>query len=444
MNWRKRTVSCLLFFLLGTNIVYSTEIRSPDGKIDLSFAVENVAGRTECPVYNISFRGKPVVSLSRLSFTLNENSILGDDMEILSMSTLSHDDTWKPVYGERSRIRNHYNQLLVKLQQKKPPYLALDLTFRCFDAGVAFRTTIMENPVGGELHIVKENTEFCFLSDHTVWAANSAQGKYRKTTIGKMGEGIERPLTIKADDSTYMAVAEARLVDYARMKLTTFSSRPNCIISELSGEVTAMLPLTTPWRVIMIADSPGRLLENNDIIPNLNDPCAIKDPSWIRPGKVIREISLTTEGGLACVDFAVTHGLQYVEFDAGWYGYEYSDSSNATTINVDPRRSPGPLDLHHVIHYANERDTGIILYVNRKALERQLDQILPLYQKWGVKGVKYGFVRVGSQRWTAWLHEAVRKAAAHHLMMDVHDEYRPTGYSHTYPNFMTQEGIRRR
>jgi alpha-glucosidase len=108
---------------------------------------------------------------------------------------------------------------------------------------------------------------------------------------------------------------------------------------------------------------------------------------------------------------------------------------------VDPKRSKGPLDLHRVIDYAKQRGIGIILYVNRRALERQLDDILPLYEKWGIKGVKYGFVQVGSQRWTAWLHEAVRKAAKHHLMVDVHDEYRPTGYSRTYPNLMTQEGI---
>ncbi|MDA0750846.1 MAG: glycoside hydrolase family 97 catalytic domain-containing protein, partial [Verrucomicrobia bacterium] len=91
--------------------------------------------------------------------------------------------------------------------------------------------------------------------------------------------------------------------------------------------------------------------------------------------------------------------------------------------------------------YANERGIGILLYVNRRALERQLDELLPLYQQWGVKGLKYGFVNVGSQTHTSWLHEAIRKAAAHQLMVDVHDEYRPTGYSRTYPNFMTQEGI---
>jgi alpha-glucosidase len=141
------------------------------------------------------------------------------------------------------------------------------------------------------------------------------------------------------------------------------------------------------------------------------------------------------------VDFAVAHNLQYVEYDAGWYGHEYSDEADATTISVDPKRSPGPLDLHAVIDYAAQHGIGIIVYVNRRALERQLDEILPLYRSWGIKGVKYGFVQVGSQQWTSWLHEAVRKAARHRLMVDVHDEYRPAGYSRTYPNLMTQEGI---
>ena len=153
-------------------------------------------------------------------------------------------------------------------------------------------------------------------------------------------------------------------------------------------------------------------------------------------------MTLTTAGGKACVDFAARRGLQYVEFDAGWYGNEYDDRSDAATVTVDPKRSPGPLDLHEVIRYGRERGVGVILYVNRRALEKQIDEILPLYRSWGVAGVKYGFVRVGPQEWTAWLHEAVRKAARNRLMVDIHDEYRPTGYSRTYPNLMTQEGIR--
>jgi alpha-glucosidase len=99
------------------------------------------------------------------------------------------------------------------------------------------------------------------------------------------------------------------------------------------------------------------------------------------------------------------------------------------------------LDLHEVIAYAKDRGVDVIVYVNRRALEKQLDEILPLYKSWGIAGVKYGFVNVGSQRWTDWLHDAIRKAAEYQLMVDVHDEYRPTGYQRTYPNLMTAEGI---
>ena len=192
----------------------------------------------------------------------------------------------------------------------------------------------------------------------------------------------------------------------------------------------------------MLGQSPAEILENNDFILNLNAPCQMENVSWIKPGKVIREVTLTTAGGKACVDFARKYDIQYVEFDAGWYGNEYDDASDATTVTVDPRRSPGPLDLQEVIDYAHARDIGILLYVNRRALEKQLDEILPLVKSWGVSGLKYGFVQVGPQQWTSWLHEAVRKAAEHELMVDIHDEYRPTGYSRTYPNLMTQEGIR--
>jgi alpha-glucosidase len=152
---------------------------------------------------------------------------------------------------------------------------------------------------------------------------------------------------------------------------------------------------------------------------------------------------LTTAGGKACVDFAVQQGLQFIEYDAGWYGYESDANSDARAVHLDPRRNPDPtsLNLQTVIDYASARRIGVILYVNQKALTKQLDEILPLYEKWGVKGVKYGFVNVGSQSATAWLHAAIRKAAAHHLMVDIHDEFRNTGYQRTYPNLVTCEGI---
>jgi alpha-glucosidase len=267
--------------------------------------------------------------------------------------------------------------------------------------------------------------------------------------LSKLKPGVERPLTVRIADDLYAAITEARLVDYARMKLRPVKDQPNTLEAFLDaqggkyGKVTGTAPLTSPWRVVMVAPSPGKLLEQNYLILNLNDPCALADTSWIKPGKVIREVTLTTAGGKACVDFAVDRGLQYIEYDAGWYGFEYDAKSDARDVHLDPKRNPNPnsLNLHEVIAYANSKGIGVILYVNHLAAERQLDEILPLYHKWGIKGVKYGFVNVGSQQWTSWVHHAIRKAAENQLLVDIHDEFRSTGYQRTYPNLMTVEGI---
>jgi alpha-glucosidase len=434
---------CTILLLLGLcrpGVAGAAELKSPDGNVAIRVELKRVGGSDGCLVYSVAYKGKTIVAESGLALEF-EGGLLKHGLKIVEEETSDHDGTWKPVYGERSAIRDHYRQLVLKLAETGPPQRSLQVVLRAYNEGAAFCYRLPKHPAKETVRILRERSEFRFLEDHTAWAVYSAQGRYEEVPLSKIKAGCERPLVIRVDDGTYAALAEARLVDYARMKLAPLEGRPGSLVSSLSSEVTARLPLTTPWRVVMVADTPGKLLENNDLILNLNDPCAIEDTSWIKPGKVIREVTLTTAGGKACVDFAARHNLQYVEFDAGWYGHEYSDESDATTVSVDPKRSPGPLDLPEVIGYAKAKGIGIILYVNRRALERQLDAILPLYRQWGIAGVKYGFVRVGSQEATTWLHRAVRKAAEHRLMVDVHDEYRPTGYSRTYPNLMTQEGI---
>lgn len=419
----------------------AAELKSPDGNVAVTFAVRDDGTRKGCLFYSVSYRGKPVVAESRLGFALKDTPPLDSGFNVIRSARASHDETWKPVYGERNSYRDHYNQFVVELQEVEAPRRLMNLTFRAYNEGAAFCYTLPKQPALESVSIAKENTEFRFTADHTTWAVYSAQGNYAKVALSQVKAGCERPTVVQVADDCYAAIGEAKLVDYARMKFAPLKGVANSLVSDLTGGVEAALPLTTPWRFVMAADSPGRLLESNFLLLNLNDPCAVANTSWIKPGKVIREVTLTTTGGRACVDFAVKRGLQYVEFDAGWYGNEYDDASDASAVNLDPKRSKGPLDLQAVIDYAKQRGIGIILYVNRRALEKQLDQILPLYRKWGVAGVKYGFVNVGTQQWTTWLHDAVRKAAAHQLMVDIHDEYRPTGYSRTYPNLLTQEGI---
>jgi alpha-glucosidase len=343
------------------------------------------------------------------------------------------------VWGERSLVRDHYNEMIVTLQETTSPNRIVQVTFRAYDEGMAFCYTIPAQAGITTASSLTEQSEFRFTGNHTAWSVTSAQGNYSTTTISSLANANERPLTIQMATNLFLSLGEARLVDYGRMKFNQLG-KPNSLVSSLASSVTSALPLRSPWRFLMAADSPGQLLENNDLVLNLNDPCALTNTSWIKPGKVMREVTLNTTGGVACVDFALRHKLQYVEFDAGWYGPE-NTTADATQVNVDPARSPGPLDLLSVINYGNSNGIGVILYVNHVALENQINILPALYQSWGVKGIKFGFVNVGSQTWTSWLHDSIRKCATNQILVDVHDEYRMTGYSRTYPNFLTSEGI---
>lgn len=439
-NVVRRTALLLGAFLLIASQGADTEplqLASPDGKVMVQVSCDEGV-----PAWAVDWDGKPILTWSPLGLKLADGTEFTSGLVFVSSSTNSQDTTWEPVYGERSRIRDNYNALTVVLAVQSNPARRIELTFRAYDEGAALCYTLPEQQGLEEVTIAEEVTQFRFAKDHRCYPVYSAQGVYEHVPLSKVKQGCERPLTVVVDENTHAAVAEARLVDYARMRLKPVEGLPYALAPDLGSEVKAKAPYTTPWRVLMLGHTPGDLLERNYLILNLNDPCAIEDTSWLKPGKIIREVTLTTEGGKACVDFAVKHNLAYIEFDAGWYGLEYDETQDATTVTVDPKRSKGPLDLQEVIRYAEEHGIGVWVYVNRRHLEKQLDEILPLYHSWGIKGVKYGFVQVGSQQWTAWLHEAVRKAAGHKLMVDIHDEYRPTGYSRTYPNLLTQEGIR--
>lgn len=414
----------------------NVSVHSPDGKIQVHFGIND----SLAIFYSVDFEDSVLIQNSQLGFQFQDEANFAKKLEFVSYSKTAVNKSWEPVYSERSEIRDNYNQVIIHLKKTAEPEREIEITFRVYDEGVAFNYTLLPQIGKDTVVIQKELTEFKLNEDYNCWVADRAQSEYRKIPISSILKPAERPLVIEAGKNV-IALGEAKLVDFARMKFLAGENK-NSLSAELQGEAKILLPYTTPWRTIMIGKSPGELLENNYFFENLNDPCAIEDVSWIKPGKIIREVTLTTQGGKACIDFAAENGLQYVEFDAGWYGPENNSESDATTITVDPKRSPGPLELLEVIRYGESKNIGIIVYVNRRSLEKQLDEILPLFKRWGIKGVKYGFVQVGDQESTIWLHEAIKKAAENKLMVDIHDEYRPTGFSRTYPNLMTQEGIR--
>ena len=408
-------------------------LRSPDGSLALSLepAPDAPAARL---TYSIQLRGKPLITASQLGLRLSPEPSLTGEVRVVKITPSAADSTWTPVCGERASIRDHYRQWNVDLNVGAPAR-RFQLVIRAYDQGVAFRYVVPTQPGLDDFRVTEDLTEFRLPQDGPAFATYTAQGTYEKVPLSQIKPGCERPLVVETPGGPVVAFGEAALVDFARMKFQPVGEDQPGVRARLDGPATGKAPLVTPWRFMFWADTPAQLLERNDFILNLNEPNALDDVSWIRPGTVIRS-GLTTEAGLACVDFAASNGLRFVLFDAGWYGPERDKTSDPTRV-----AHPGQLDLPAVIAHGKQRGIGVILYVNRIAAERQLDEMLPLYRQWGVAGVKFGFVRVGSQDATAWLHRAVRAAAAHQLMVDVHDEYRMTGYSRTYPHFMTAEGI---
>lgn len=412
----------------------SVQMTSPDGKGVLT--VKDDSGRIE---YSIAWGGKMIIQPSCLGLEIGKPML--DGLKIAGVRALGkHDESWRPVYGERAEIPDRYNswEFDVNSGDKK----AFTIIVRAYDEGMAFRYRIH----GGYFKVTDEFTEYTLPEGTLAYFTPRAQTEYSVLPLRDWpGDGeSDRPLLLKLPDGSFACLAEAGVVDYVRTKFKLSPDKPGTVRAAMYGPVEDVAPYDAPWRLVMYGEKAGDILEHNYMFYNLNPPCAIKNPSWIKPGKVMREVTLTTEGGRNVVDFAEKHNLQYVLFDAGWYGFEYDKASDATTVTLDPRRNPDPhaLDLQAVIDYARSKGIGVLLYVNQRALQQQLDEILPLYKSWGVAGVKFGFVQVGSQVWTRWMHEAVRKCAEYGLMVDIHDEYRPTGVSRTWPNLMTQEGVR--
>ncbi len=426
---------CIVFGLsiLNLNAENQVELKSPDGKITFQLFFED----GQCS-YSVSYQGETIV----------QKSVLGlngwtSKFSLIDVTDSVVDTEWKPVYGERNLVRDHYQGKVIRLLQNNNARFEMQLEVRAYNQGIAFRYVFPESPTGGrDILIRKEFTEFKMPEGTMAWYTPRAQTTYTLLPLSGWPGECERPLTLQLKNGLYVCLAEAEMVDYCRTKFMVDASKANTITCSMFSPVELTTPFATPWRVIMVAEKPGKLLENDDIILNLNPPCEIANATWIRPGKVMREVTLSTKGAKELVDFAAQHNIGYIHFDAGWYGYEYTVESDATTVTVDPRRNPvNDLDMPGVIRYANNKGIGVFLYVNQRALYKQLDQLLPLYKKWGIRGLKFGFVHVGSHRWTTWMHDAVKKCARYNLMVDIHDEYRPTGFSRTYPNLMTQEGI---
>lgn len=464
----KFKISVILFFTSSLFVCAQEKfpetthvISSPNGNYSYAFYQKSQNGLNQM-YYTLDFKGKTVIEESELGVLIENNTfesalgvpndtckIWGENLVYQSLSRDTVDITWKPVYGEFDSIRDHYNEMTLMFRKgeipKEVPKDGYDknksyfmgVIVRAYNEGVAFRYFFPEPSNGLFLHITGEQTQFTMPENTKAYYEAWAQGPYELLPLKGWKGQSERPLVLKLENGLSVALAEAQMVDYARMKFSLNPEKPNALQASLYSSVDIIPDYSTPWRVIIAGEEDKDLIESKQIILNLNPDNKIEDVSWIKPGKVIRVSKLDQKSTLEYIDFASEMGLDYIHLDAGWYGSEIKKNSSA--LNVGKNRD---LNIPEIIDYAAKKNIGLWVYVNQRALYQELDSILPLYKKWGIKGIKFGFVQIGNQNWSTWLHHAISKCAEYGLMVDIHDEYRPTGFSRTYPNLMTQEGIR--
>ena len=462
MTYRNRIMSGCLFLLLLLGVALQMNaqevLQSPDGKY--SFTFEQSQGKL---LYHLNYAGKQVIETGELGVNIDNhlvesamgipvdtNRVWTTGMDVIKVERSVKDETWKPIYGEYASIRDHYNEMTIHLMKggkhdnsgngydKRQQYL-FDIVVRAYDEGVAIRYHFPEATNGLFMHITDDLTSFRFAPGAEAYHFAWAQAQATKTKLLKSEKAwrdeAERPLTLHLANGLYAAIGEAALSDFVRGKLKLKADNELQMSMFQSADIITAYDM--PWRFIMVGERAVDLINNKQMVLNLNAPNQVADAKeWIRPGKAFRVCRLDMKTAMEAVDFCVDRGMQYIELDAGWYGPEMKMSSSA--LKVAENRD---FDMPKLCQYAKSKGIGVWVYVNQRALYQELDQILPLYEKWGISGIKFGFVQIGSQEWTTWLHNAVKKCADHHIMVDIHDEYRPTGWSRTYPNLMTQEGI---
>lgn len=441
----------LLFMAFLPMELWAQTLTSPDGQYAISFD-----GLT----YSVSYHQQSIIQRGQLGVDIDNRlfeSALAvprgeyqnwcGDLVWKGEERCSVDTIWTPLYGENAQIHNRFNQLILHYEKgtnglgtmfegyDKRKYYAMDIVVRAYNEGIAFRYHFPETANSLFLHITGEQTSFAFPEGTMAWYEEWAQGPYDKRLLKAPWFESERPLLLQLPTGQYVALLEAAMKDYVRGKFKL--KKDNELQVAMYDCADVISPYDTPWRVMMVGEKAVDLINHKDLLLNLNEERVTGDWSWVRPGKVFRSDKLTKECIMKSIDYAAKLGFDYVELDAGWYGPEGRVASDARQVSATR-----DFTMPEVCTYARSKGIGVWVYVNQRALYRQLDHLLPLYQQWGISGIKFGFVQIGNQQWSTWLHDAVAKCAKYRIMVDIHDEYRPTGLSRTYPHLLTQEGVR--
>ena len=451
---------CTLFACNKNQI---NKVTSPNGKIELELSVDN--GNI---YYDVSSNGKKILDKSLLGLDLKDTEFKGD-FEVKDIRFSSFNDTWDQPWGEEITVENSYNEMKVDIEETSNLKRQMTIVFRLFDDGFGFRYEIPEQTNLKDVVIMDELTEFNFVDDHQAWSlpynTEFYEGIYDKKPISQL-DTVATPITVETKDGLFLAVHEANLTDYAAINFTpeNHTTKLKAYLTPWStGEkVFQTAPFVTPWRTMIIADNAGDLLLSR-LMLNLNEPSRIKDTSWIKPGKYIgiwwaihmkdytweqgNKHGATTENTKRYIDFAAKHNIDGVLVEGWNKGWEDWKSFDVLTPYDD-------FDIEEINRYGKSKNVSLIGHHetggNTKKYESQMDSAYVYYKKNGVDIVKTGYVGSkldgkelhGSQYAVRHYRKVIETAAQNQIMIDNHEPVMPTGLQRTYPNLMTQEGVR--
>ena len=450
----------LFFVFAAASALFAQSVSSPDSQLRLNFTLADHGQLT----YDVSYRGKPVLTRSELGLDLQNQPSFGANLQMVGATPSKIDETYTVPAGKSKTIRNVCNVLTLDLRETTPRNRRLSIEARAYDDGVAFRYLIPDQPGTREIRVVNEKTRFVLAKDATTYPLilrnyrTSWEDNYRTVALSGINPDslIALPLLTELPGVAFLAITEADIDHYAGMYLTHSAANANALEARLSPRldepgisVMGLTPLTTPWRVLMIAAEPGRLIESH-IVENLNPPSAVADTSWIKPGKaawdwwsgpydenVDFKPGKNTETMKHYIDFASKAKFEYFMLDAGWAARGTGpNDSGADITQVQPN-----INMQYALGYARSKNVGIWLWAHWTDIDRQMDEAFPLYEKWGIAGVKIDFMDRDDQWMVDFYRRVAKKAAEHHLMIDFHGAYKPDGISRTWPNVITREGV---
>lgn len=451
---------------------HEQQITSPNGRI-----ICTVKLKLGSLTYSVKKDGKIILRESGLGINLQGEQPLKQGLMIVRIQERTNDETWKTVVGEQRVIRNNYNEVAFYLSETTDNGRLFTVRFRIFDEGVAFRYEIPAQPRFQRLIISDELTEFNVDSNSNAWRIPAYQPdryeyNYEKRPVYALASSVHTPLTIETPHGNYISIHEAALINYGSMTLKLNGlNRLQSDITPLSDGMRAYvdLPFDTPWRVVMIADSPIELITNRMVL-NLNEPPK-QDFSWVRPIKFIGiwwamfvgewtwapgdRHGATTEHAKEYIDAAKRLGVDGVLME-GWNdGWEGDWLQNGASTNFI--KSVSDLNLDEVAFYA--RDNGINIVGHNETVgfidnyERQMEDAYKYYSSIGINYIKTGYAGSmmtiqgrkefhHSQAGVRHYQKSVEMAAKYHICLDIHEPIKGTGLERTWPNLLTREGAR--